>query len=185
MGAVGMALFDTAVGRCAVAWGQGGIVAVALPDAAGDDATRAGLRQGRSSAVEGELTAEARAAIDGMVALLDGDPVDLTGIRVDLAGVSDFYQRVYEVTRSIPPGGTLTYGEVAARLGTPGAVRAVGQALGRNPVPIVVPCHRVLAAGGRMGGFSAPGGTATKRRILAIEGALPPPPPTLFGDDLF
>jgi methylated-DNA-[protein]-cysteine S-methyltransferase len=86
------------------------------------------------------------------------------------------------VARAIPLGEVLTYGQVAARLGDEGAARAVGRALGRNPFPIVVPCHRVIAAGGRLGGFSAEGGATTKRRMLVIEGALPPTPPTLFDD---
>jgi methylated-DNA-[protein]-cysteine S-methyltransferase len=81
---------------------------------------------------------------------------------------------VYEIARTIPPGATLSYGEIAARLGMRGSARAVGQALGRNPFPIVVPCHRVLAAGGKLGGFSANGGVATKLRMLSIEGAVLP-----------
>jgi methylated-DNA-[protein]-cysteine S-methyltransferase len=85
--------------------------------------------------------------------------------------VPAFHRAVYAVARAIPPGETLTYGEVARRLGDPGSARAVGQALGRNPFAIIVPCHRVVAAGGATGGFSAHGGAATKRRILAIEGA--------------
>ena len=86
-----------------------------------------------------------------------------------MEGVAGFHRRVYDAARAIPPGKTLAYGEIAERIGAPGAARAVGQALGRNPFPIVVPCHRVLAAGGKIGGFSAHGGTATKRRMLAIE----------------
>jgi methylated-DNA-[protein]-cysteine S-methyltransferase len=86
--------------------------------------------------------------------------------------VPEFHRRVYDVARTIPPGATLTYGDIAARLGEPGSARAVGQALGRNPFPIIVPCHRVLAANGQLGGFSATGGSATKRRLLTIEGAL-------------
>jgi methylated-DNA-[protein]-cysteine S-methyltransferase len=85
--------------------------------------------------------------------------------------VPEFPRRVYEVARTIPPGGTLTYGEVAARLGDARLAREVGQALGRNPFAIIVPCHRVLAAGGMPGGFSASGGVATKMRLLSIEGA--------------
>ncbi|MDT3439727.1 MULTISPECIES: methylated-DNA--[protein]-cysteine S-methyltransferase [unclassified Pseudofrankia] len=177
----GMTLFDTAVGSCGIVWGDDGIVGIALPSDQGDvSATRADLAAAYPDAVEGPAPDGVRAAIDGMVALLAGEPVDLGEVRVDLGGVPDFYRRVYEVTRAIPPGSTLTYGEVAARLGMPGAVRAVGQALGRNPVPIVVPCHRVVAAAGALGGFSAPGGPATKRHMLQIEGALPAPPPTLF-----
>ncbi len=86
-------------------------------------------------------------------------------------GVPEFHRRVYEAARAIPPGNTLSYGDIAKRAGVPGAARAVGQALGRNPFPIVVPCHRVLAAGGKIGGFSAQGGVETKRRMLEIEGA--------------
>jgi methylated-DNA-[protein]-cysteine S-methyltransferase len=176
-----MTLFNTAVGSCGVVWGAGGIVGVALP-AEGDElsATRSHLAEAYPDAAEAPPPDEVRAAIDGMVALLAGEPTDLGAVRVDLAGLPEFYRRVYAVTRAIPPGSTLTYGEVAARLGMPGSVRAVGQALGRNPVPIVVPCHRVVAAAGALGGFSAPGGPATKRRMLQIEGALPPPAPTLF-----
>jgi methylated-DNA-[protein]-cysteine S-methyltransferase len=115
-----------------------------------------------------------------MVALLDGGDDDLTDVKLDLAGVEDFDRRVYAVARAIPPGATRTYGDIAAELGDLAAARAVGQALGRNPVPIVVPCHRVLAAGGRLGGFSARGGTATKLRMLDIERVHARGVPTLF-----
>jgi methylated-DNA-[protein]-cysteine S-methyltransferase len=103
--------------------------------------------------------------------LLAGGPGDLSNAELDMEGVPPFHRRVYEIARGIRPGMTLSYGEVAARLGAPGAARAVGQALGQNPFPILVPCHRVLAAGGKIGGFSAHGGTATKQHMLAIEGA--------------
>jgi len=117
-------------------------------------------------------------AIDGVVALLRGEPSALERIVLDMDGVPAFEQSVYEVARTIPPGATLSYGEIAARLGAPGAARDVGQALGRNPFAIVVPCHRVVAAGGKLGGFSARGGATTKRRLLSVErargrGALP------------
>jgi methylated-DNA-[protein]-cysteine S-methyltransferase len=110
-------------------------------------------------------------AIDGITSLLRGEPIDLLDVVLDLDGVPEFHRRVYELTRQILPGETRTYGELATALGEPGAARAVGQALGRNPFPIVVPCHRVLAAGGKYGGFSAPGGVTTKLRLLEIEGA--------------
>lgn len=115
-----------------------------------------------------------------MTALLSGEPIDLADVVLDMDGVPEFHQRVYGVTRRIPPGETRTYGEIATALGEPGAARAVGQALGRNPFPIVVPCHRVLAAGGKAGGFSAPGGTRTKMKILDIEGASVPRTLPLF-----
>jgi methylated-DNA-[protein]-cysteine S-methyltransferase len=95
-------------------------------------------------------------------------------------GVPPFERRVYEVARTIVPGATLAYGDIAARLGAPGEARAVGQALGHNPFPLVVPCHRVLAAGGKVGGFSANGGIATKLRLLSIEGAQTSSAPPLF-----
>ena len=123
-----------------------------------------------------------RQAIAAIVALLAGERRDLSGIRVDLDDVPAFHRRVYEIARSIGPGATLTYGEIAARLGEPGLARDVGQALGQNPFPIVVPCHRVLAASGKLGGFSARGGVATKLRLLEIEGALAPEAPMLFED---
>ena len=111
-----------------------------------------------------------QAAIEGIVALLEGeDASDLSEIELDLRAVPAFNAAVYRIARTIPPGETLTYGEIAARLNDPGAARAVGQALGANPIPIIVPCHRVLAAGGRAGGFSAPGGVMTKLKLLEIE----------------
>jgi methylated-DNA-[protein]-cysteine S-methyltransferase len=187
MDGIGLALFDTPVGCCGVAWGERGIVGVALPAApravdgpAGRAATRRRLRADHPDGVERDPPSDVAAAIEAMVALLSGQRLDLADVRVDLGDVPEFARRVYAVTRAIPPGETFTYGEVAARLGMPGAAQAVGHALGRNPVPLIVPCHRVLAAGGALGGFSAPGGVATKQRILRIEGALPEPPPTLF-----
>lgn len=111
-------------------------------------------------------------AMSDIVALLDGSARDLTDVPLDFDdSVPEFHRRVYDVARTIKPGTTLSYGEIATRLGEPDAARAVGHALGRNPIPIIVPCHRVLAADGRTGGFSAPGGTATKLQLLAIEGA--------------
>ncbi len=122
-------------------------------------------------------------AIDAIVALLRGKRAICRASRSTWSGVPPFHQRVYEVARTIPPGATLTYGEIAARLGDRGAARAVGQALGRNPFAIVVPCHRVLAAGGKVGGFSASGGITTKLRLLTIEGAHADPQRNLFDGD--
>jgi methylated-DNA-[protein]-cysteine S-methyltransferase len=108
-------------------------------------------------------------AIDGITTLLRGEATDLSGVALDMERVPPFNRQVYEVARTIPPGATLSYGEIAARLGDPSLARDVGQALGQNPFAIIVPCHRVLAAGGKIGGFSANGGIMTKRRMLAIE----------------
>lgn len=167
----GFALFETSLGACGIAWNARGITGLQLPETSAE-ATRARLRRRWPGAVESEPPADVRCAIDQVLALLGGAAVDLLDVALDLDGVPEFHRRVYEVARSIPPGRTLTYGDIARRLGVPQEAREVGQALGRNPVAIIVPCHRVLAANGRMGGFSASGGVATKRRMLEIEGAL-------------
>jgi methylated-DNA-[protein]-cysteine S-methyltransferase len=169
------ALFDTAIGTCAIAWSAEGIAALQLPEST-PQSTRARIRRRFPQATESSPPPEVRTAVAQVVALVAGDDTDLTGIALDLAGVPDFDRSVYQRARQIPPGETKTYGEVATDLGDPSAARAVGQALGRNPVAIIVPCHRVLAAGGRIGGFSANGGVATKRRLLAIESRHRPPP---------
>jgi methylated-DNA-[protein]-cysteine S-methyltransferase len=165
------ALFDTPIGCCAIAWSEGGIAAVRLPE--GDHAHMLALMRGRFPAAQQAVpAADAQAAIEGVRAMLTGRPQDLAALTLDMRGVPAFHQRVYAVARSIAAGQTLTYGELAARMGEPGAARAVGQALGRNPFAPVVPCHRVLAAGDRPGGFSASGGLRTKLRLLMMEGAL-------------
>ena len=169
MTAFGVALFDTALGRCGVAWTELGIVGVQLPEPAG--AERARLLRRFPGAVETSPPTDIQQAVRGIVALLHGESPDLDTIALDMRAVAEFDRCVLVATRRIPRGATRTYGEIAAELGDPAAARAVGQALGRNPFPIIVPCHRVLAAAGRAGGFSAHGGVATKLRILAIEGA--------------
>ncbi len=170
MSARGFALFETTIGPCGVAWSPRGIVGVQLPES-GEPATRARLARRFPDAREATPPPEVRQAVAGISALLQGEKLDLSRVALDMEHVPPFHRRVYEAARAIPPGVTLSYGEIAARLGAPGSARAVGQALGRNPFAIVVPCHRVVAAGGRAGGFSANGGVATKLRLLAIEGA--------------
>ena len=172
-------LFATPIGHCGIAWGENGIVGLWLPESE-EKRTRARLLRRIPSAVEKAPPPDVRGAIAEIAALLSGDRRDLSAIALDFDGVPDFPRRVYELARSIPPGETLTYGEIARRLGDPRRAREVGQALARNPFPIVVPCHRVLAAQGRSGGFSAPGGVSTKLRLLEIEGARAPGIPTLF-----
>jgi methylated-DNA-[protein]-cysteine S-methyltransferase len=163
-------LFDTPIGTGAIAWGERGIVGLQLPEA---DAARlrGRLRRRFPGSLEAAPSAELQHVIRNIQELLSGSAVDLTDVNLDMQGVEAFDQRVYEQARTIPPGQTATYGQIATRLGDPLRARDVGQALGRNPFPIVVPCHRVLAAGGKLGGFSAPGGVATKQRLLAIEQA--------------
>jgi methylated-DNA-[protein]-cysteine S-methyltransferase len=178
--ASGWALFETAIGWCGIAWSARGVAGVQLPE--GDERdTRARLRRRFPEAHEAPPPAPVQRAIDGVVALLRGEDGRLETVALDMDGVPPFHRRVYEVARTIPPGTTLSYGEVAARMGAPGAARDVGQALGQNPFAIIVPCHRVLAANGKVGGFSARGGVRTKLRLISSEragghGALP-----LFG----
>jgi methylated-DNA-[protein]-cysteine S-methyltransferase len=173
------ALFDTAIGICGIEWGPRGINGVQLP--MGDrEKTIARIRQRRADIVEAEPTSAVKQAIDRIVELLAGKRDDLRDIALDLDGVPDFNRGVYDIARTIPPGQTMTYGDIAKKLGGVELSRDVGQALGRNPCPIVVPCHRVLAAGNKPGGFSARGGVETKLKMLAIEGAAVNHTPNLF-----
>lgn len=168
------ALFPTVLGHCGIAWGDKGLTGVQLPEA-DEAATRARMaRRFPQCAEEAAPPAHVQAAMDAMAALLNGTPphpTDLSHLPLDMDGVPPFHQRVYALARQIPPGQTRTYGELAQQLGEPGAARAVGQALGANPFAPVVPCHRVLAAGARSGGFSANGGVSTKLRMLLAERA--------------
>jgi methylated-DNA-[protein]-cysteine S-methyltransferase len=166
----GFALFDTAIGRCGIAWSARGIVAVQLPEA-DERKTRARLLRRAQAASEQPPPPAVRDAIEGIITLFAGEAADLSTIVLDMDGVPPFNRCVYEITRTIPPGATLTYGDIAARLGAADLARSVGQAMGQNPFPPIVPCHRVVAAGRKAGGFSANGGVATKLRLLAIEGA--------------
>ncbi len=172
------ALFETAIGTCAIAWSGRGVCGVQLPQGS-ERATRARVTRRFAGAQEAAPPAGVQRAIDGIVALLRGEARDLADIAIDDAVTPDFNRKVYAVARTIAPGATLTYGEIAERLGDKALAREVGAALGQNPTPLIVPCHRVLAAGGKTGGFSASGGVMTKLRLLSIEGAQPAGP-TLF-----
>ena len=167
------ALFETAIGTCGVAWTDRGLAGVQLPEASATS-TRSRLQRRFPDAVESEPPPDIAATIAQIIALLLGERVDLSAIVVDYHGVPPFDREVYRAAREIPPGATLTYGEIATRIGRPGTARDVGVALARNPFAIVVPCHRVVAANGRLGGFSGSGGTATKLRLLGIEGGAGP-----------
>ncbi len=177
----GFAFFDTRIGRCGIAWGERGVVLVQLPESR-ESQVRARVQRRCRGAREALPPPEVQRAIDGIVALLDGESTDLSMVALDMDRVLDFDRRVYEVARTIPPGATLSYGEIAARLGATNAARDVGQALSRNPFPIVVPCHRVVAANGKLGGFSANGGIVTKLRLLELEGVPVCYTPSLFED---
>lgn len=177
----GFTLFETAIGACGLVWRGERIVGVFLPDQDAD-ATRRRARARYPDAVESPPPPGLAAVVAGIIALMRGEKVDLSAAPLDLDRIPPFHRRVYERVRRIPPGQTMTYGQVAAELGEPReAARAVGEAMGRNPFPILMPCHRVLAANGRPGGFSAPGGLDTKLRMLAIEGAGVGESPSLFG----
>jgi O-6-methylguanine DNA methyltransferase len=162
------ALFETPMGRCGVVWGPSGITLLQLPEGR-VSATRARIQERSGGAREAAPPDFVQHAIEQIGLLLAGDRPDFSGLELDLDRVPPFHRRVYEAARSIAPGSTLSYGELAAQLGSPGSARAVGQALGRNPFPIVVPCHRVFAAGGKVGGFTASGGITTKLRLLSLE----------------
>jgi methylated-DNA-[protein]-cysteine S-methyltransferase len=169
----GYTIYDTAIGRCGIAWNAHGvIVAAGLPEA-DDDKLRVRLLRRCPGAIEQAPPPAVRRAIDGVVALIAGRTTDdLSDVALDMDSVPAFNRRIYEITRAIPPGSTLTYGEIATRLGGgPELARDVGTAMGQNPVAPIVPCHRVVAAGRKAGGFSARGGVTTKLKLLAIEGA--------------
>lgn len=172
-------LFDTPIGVCALIWRDETLIGTQLPER-DEAAARARIARRFPDATEAEAVGFVADAAAEIRQLLAGEPRDLSHLPIDLSAVSSFNRRVYEVALAIPPGETMTYGDVAKRLGDPGASRAVGVALGQNPWPIVVPCHRVLAAGGRTGGFSAEGGVETKLRMLTIEKARTSVEPSLF-----
>jgi methylated-DNA-[protein]-cysteine S-methyltransferase len=161
-------LFDTAIGACGIAWNERGLTRLQLPET-DRSATERRLRASAAKASQG-----APAEIDQLIAVIQdymtGRSVDFTAVAIDLRDVEPFQRKVYEAARSIPWGQIASYGELARQTGSPGAARAVGHALSRNPVPVIIPCHRILAKGHRIGGFSAPGGTFTKERLLALEG---------------
>ena len=176
----GILVFETPIGPCGMAWGERGLLAVALPEPTAV-AVRARLLRRFPEATGSEPPAEVIQAKDLILELLGGASADLSPIQLDMARVGVFERRLYELLRTIPPGQVVSYGELATRLGEPGGAQAVGQAMGRNPWPIVVPCHRVVGSNGKLGGFSAPGGVKTKLKILDIEGALKPETLPLFG----
>nr|WP_068878293.1 MULTISPECIES: methylated-DNA--[protein]-cysteine S-methyltransferase [unclassified Phenylobacterium] len=164
------AIFETAIGHAGIAWGDQGLVGVHLPERNPETARASFLRR-FPEAIEASVPPELDKTVEDIRALMRGEKPDLLDAPIDLSRTPEFHARVYEIARAIPPGETLTYGEIAVKLGDKLLARDVGQALGKNPWPIVVPCHRVTAAGGKPGGFSARGGVNTKLKLLGIEGA--------------
>ncbi|HVT53536.1 MAG TPA: methylated-DNA--[protein]-cysteine S-methyltransferase [Dongiaceae bacterium] len=171
-------VFDTQAGFCAIAWSGSGITRFQLPDKSTEAAERHILRR-LPSAQPGTPPEPVAAVIAAAQRYFAGEKIDFSDVTVDLDGQDDFFRRIYAATRRVDWGKTTTYGTLAKELGAgPEAARDVGQAMAKNPVPLIIPCHRVLAAGGKVGGFSAPGGSNSKLKMLALEGNdLTPPPP--------
>jgi methylated-DNA-[protein]-cysteine S-methyltransferase len=175
----GYTIFDTGIGRCGIAWSDIGVAGVQLPEAR-EIETRGRMLRQYPDARELRPPLNVEIAIEGIVALLRGGDSDLSDVTLDTTGIHAFNARVYEFTRAIPRGETRTYGEVAASLRASGASHSVAQAIARNPFMIIVPCHRVLEAGGYADRISPNGGAISKRRLLSIEGARPISSKTLF-----
>jgi methylated-DNA-[protein]-cysteine S-methyltransferase len=182
MDAQQFALFDTALGPCAIVWTANGIAGVNLPEGT-EEKTRARLKKRFPQARDASPSAEIQRIIDDVIALIKGAKIDFSYVTLDHAPLPEFSQRVYAIVRTIPVGETLTYGDIAKMLGDVALSREVGQAMGRNPTPVIMPCHRVVAASGKTGGFSAPGGVDTKMKLLSIERRHGNHAPTLFDHD--
>ena len=173
---LGYTIVDTAIGAIAVAWSAAGICRVALPQR-----DREAMERRFAAKLDGARPAEPPAPVAAAIELIKryakGEEVDFSSVAVDLDGVDLFQRAIYEAARKLDFGETTTYGGLADTAGHPGKARETGEALGRNPVPLIVPRHRILAAGGKIGGFSAPGGSATKEKLLTLEGVRVGPPP--------
>ncbi|WP_315924267.1 methylated-DNA--[protein]-cysteine S-methyltransferase [Mesorhizobium sp. SP-1A] len=176
-GAAGHAVFETALGFFGIAWSAAGLARLCLPQASREAVQRRLLRLEGVAEDRGARPRWVERLIAGIRDYAEGRQVDFADVPVDLSGVDDFRLAIYAAARALAYGETTTYGELAKRAGHSGLPRETGAALGANPVPLVIPCHRILAAGGRIGGFSAPGGSASKERMLALEGVQVGPPP--------
>jgi methylated-DNA-[protein]-cysteine S-methyltransferase len=176
-------LFETNIGWIGIAWSEAGLTRLQLPErseAATERRLLAAIASDSGPAPQraaGDPPTAIVALIEALLRYAAGEPVDFSDVPVDLAGVDPFRRAIYDAAQKLGFGDTTTYGGLAAAAGHPGLARETGQALGRNPVPIVIPCHRIVAAGNKLGGFSAPGGSATKERLLAMEGVRVGPPP--------
>ena len=163
-------VFETAMGFCAIAWGDAGVTRFQLPTKSAD-ATDQLMRRRALGAEPGALPEDVAAVVEAAKRYFGGEDMDFASVRVDLAGQDAFFAQIYEALRRVGWGRTTTYGALAKEVGA-GRERArdVGEAMAKNPMPLIIPCHRVLAAGGKIGGFSAPGGSKTKARMLELEG---------------
>jgi methylated-DNA-[protein]-cysteine S-methyltransferase len=171
-------VFETAAGFCGIAWSDAGITRFMLPSSTAA-ATEHNLQRRVANARPGTPPAHVVAAVEAAKRYFAGEQIDFSDLQLDLSGQDAFFKQIYDAARRVGWGRTTTYGTLAKEIGAgPEVARSVGQAMATNPVPLIIPCHRVLAAGGKLGGFSAPGGSATKQRMLELEGSLAPPPPT-------
>jgi methylated-DNA-[protein]-cysteine S-methyltransferase len=163
-------IFETARGYCGIAWNGFAIIALQLPTRSADAAERL-LRRRAPGAAPGSPPPAVAEVVTSVKRYFDGEDADFSAVELDLTAQEPFARQIYETARRVRWGHTTTYGALAKQLGAgPEAAREVGQAMARNPVPLIIPCHRVLAAGNRIGGFSGPGGSAAKRRMLELEG---------------
>jgi methylated-DNA-[protein]-cysteine S-methyltransferase len=166
-------LFDTAIGPCSLAWSEAGLTGVQLPEASAEETAARICRHGAALTDAADAPPEAARAMAALQAFLSGEPTGFDGIALDMQRHSPFEQAAYAALRRVAWGRTVTYGELAAAVGKPNGAQAIGMAMGRNSWPVIVPCHRVLGANGWLGGFSAPGGTVTKKALLEREGVYP------------
>ena len=165
-------LFDTEFGVAAIAWTDKGICGHQLPEK-NAGATEERLRNTFPTAIETEPPQEIVMLTSRICRHLQGNVQDFSNVRLDLTGVPPFHAKIYQTLQKIPLGKTVSYNDLAVICGSPGAARAVGQAMAKNPISVIVPCHRVVSASGTIGGFSAYGGLETKRQLLHNENALP------------
>lgn len=179
-------IFDASFGSCAIAWNERGISRFQLP-AADRRATEAHMEKGGRAPCKGAPPPHIAAAEEKLRRYFDGEETDFSDLELDLSACSAFNKAIYNAARTVGWGATTTYGALAKSIGSPRAARAVGHAMARNPVTIIIPCHRVLAAGGQLHGFSAYGGLLTKERLLVLEGVRSDarnPEPSLFPDEI-
>lgn len=163
-------VFETAGGYCGIAWNDIGITRFQLPTRSADATERNVLRR-VPGAERGEPSPAISEVIIAVQRYFDGEAIDFSNVALDLDGQDEFFRQIYHALRRVGWGHTTTYGSLAKALGAdPQAARDVGQAMAKNPVPLIIPCHRVLAAGGKVGGFSAPGGATAKVHMLELEG---------------
>lgn len=164
-------VFETALGFAGIAWSGAGITRFQLPSATAD-ATSRGLLRRTPDAEEAVPPAHIAEAVAAVKRYFAGEKIDFSHLALDLEGQDELFRAIYAAARCVGYGETTTYGGLAKAIGRSDweAARDVGQAMAKNPVALIIPCHRVLAAGGKIGGFSAPGGAGTKAKMLELEG---------------